>query len=122
MSDYEAEREEAGLGGDDVILIYTTFPMQSQAQNTGRHLIETGLAACVNIFPGMVSIYSWQGKVEEAAETAMIVKTVRAREQGVLEAIKRLHPHDVPARLVLPVTGGGRDFLDWIIAQSTPGR
>jgi periplasmic divalent cation tolerance protein len=122
MSDYEAEREQTGSGGDNVILIYTTFPMQSQAQNTGRHLVETGLAACVNIFPGMVSVYSWQGKVEEAAETAMIVKTVKAREQAVLEAIQQLHPHDVPARLVLPVTGGGRDFLDWIIAQSTPQR
>jgi len=106
--------------GEDVVLIYSTFPALSEAQNAARILVETALAACVNILPGMVSIYAWQGKTEEDSEAAMIIKTAKSRTGDVLDALKRLHPYDVPARLVLPVTGGGEDFLRWIVTQSTP--
>lgn len=99
------------------ILIYTTFPSESEAKSVGRALVEGGFAACVNIFPHMVAIFSWQGEVEEAAETAMIVKTVQARAGDVLAEIKRLHPYTVPARLILPVAGGGEDYLQWIADQ-----
>lgn len=102
------------------ILIYTTFSSQSEAKKLGRALVESGLAACVNIFPQMLAIFSWQGEVEEADEAAMIVKTMRAREGEVLAEIKRLHPYAVPARLVLPVSGGGEDYLRWIAEQSQP--
>lgn len=105
------------------ILIYTTFPSESEAKKVGRVLVEGGFAACVNIFPQMVAIFSWQGALQEAGETAMIVKTVTARTDEVLAEIKRLHPDEVPARLVLPVAGGGEDFLRWITAQcGAPGR
>jgi periplasmic divalent cation tolerance protein len=102
-----------------VVLIYTTFPSLNEAQNAGRSLVESKLAACVNIFPGMISVYSWQGKTEEANEAAMIIKTAKTCTGDVLQALKRLHPYDVPARLVLPVTDGGEDFLRWIVAEST---
>jgi periplasmic divalent cation tolerance protein len=102
------------------ILIYTTFPSQSEAKKLGRALVESGLAACVNIFPQMLAIFSWEGKIEEADEAAMIVKTVRAREAEVLAEIKRLHPYAAPARLVLPVSGGGEDFLRWVAERSGP--
>lgn len=100
-----------------VILVYTTFPSMSDAKSTGAALVAGGLAACVNIFPQMTAIFAWEGAVEEANETAMIVKTVRARAEAVLAEIKRLHPYEVPARLVLPVSGGGEDFLGWIARQ-----
>jgi periplasmic divalent cation tolerance protein len=99
------------------ILIYTTFPSESEAKSVGRALVERGLAACVNIFPQMIAIFSWQGEVEEAGEAAMIVKTVQARADDVLAEIKRLHPYAVPARLILPVAGGGEDYLKWIAEQ-----
>ena len=82
-------------------------------------MIEKRLAACVNIFPNMVSIYSWQGATEEGNETAMLIKTVNTRVDEVLTTLKQLHPYDVPARLILPVIGGGEDFLRWIVAGST---
>ncbi len=110
---------------DDIsaILIYTTFPSESEAKKVGRALVEGGLAACVNIFPHMVAIFSWQGAAEEADEAAMIVKTVKARADDVLAEIKRLHPYTVPARLVLPLAGGGEDFLRWIGEQcGMPGK
>ncbi len=107
---------------DDIsaILIYTTFPSESEAKSVGRALVQGGLAACVNIFPSMISIFSWQGAVEEAGETAMLVKTVKARADAVLAEIKRLHSYEVPARLILPLAGGGEDFLQWLTEQS-PG-
>ena len=99
------------------VLIYTTFPSADEAKNAGRRLVESKLAACVNVFPQMTSIYEWDGKVTEDAEAAMIVKTAAARSAEALQEIKRLHPYSVPARLVLPVIGGGEDFLSWINAQ-----
>ena len=110
----EEARQQDGVSA---ILIYTTFPSESEAKKLGRALVESGLAACVNIFPHMVAIFSWQGALEEAGEAAMIVKTVKAREEEVLAEIKRLHPYTVPARLVLPLAGGGEDFLRWITEQ-----
>jgi periplasmic divalent cation tolerance protein len=109
----------AGQDSDGVALIYTTFPLQSQAQQMGRILVEAGLAACVNIFPSMKSVYSWEGEIQEADETAMIIKTARSRTDEVMALIVHHHPDDVPARLVLPVAGGGHDFLDWIMKQTT---
>ena len=88
--EFKRRSERAGGGQaarrqDDIsaILIYTTFPSESEAKSVGRALVEGGLAACVNIFPQMIAIFSWQGEVEEAGEAAMIVKTMRgARRRG----------------------------------------
>ena len=119
MIEDSAVRNTAEQDNDGVALIYTTFPLLSQAQQMGRILVEAGLAACVNIFPGMKSVYSWEGKIQEGDETAMIIKTAQSRTDEVMTLIERHHPDDVPARLVLPAAGGGRDFMDWIMKQTT---
>ena len=108
------------MQNSDVVLVYTTFPSQEDAKTTGRALIEGRLAACVNIFPPMISVFVWEGKLQEEAETAMIVKTTKARSEEALAEISRLHPYSIPARIVLPVAGGGADFLQWIGAQCSP--
>ncbi len=105
-----------------VILVYTTFPALEDAKKAGRKLVALGLAACVNILPQMTSIYVWEGKAEEGDEVVMIVKTTQACRTAVLDEIQRLHPHDLPARLVIPVTGGGEDFLNWIGSQCRAGQ
>lgn len=119
MIEDSAARNTTGQNNDGVALVYTTFPLLSQAQQMGRVLVEAGLAACVNIFPGMKSVYSWEGKIQEGDETAVIIKTAQSRTEEVMTLIVRHHPDDVPARLVLPVAGGGRDFMDWIMKQTT---
>jgi periplasmic divalent cation tolerance protein len=101
-----------------VALIYTTFPSKGEAKNAGRALVESGMAACVNIFPKMTAFYMWQGELHEAREAAMLIKTARARAQEVLAEVKRLHPYSLPARLMLAVEGGGDDFLEWICNQT----
>src|SRR6476620_10574003 len=104
--------------GDDPVLIYTTFPSIEDAKRVGAVLVEARLAACVNIFPGMVSIFEWKGKREEANEAAMIIKTRAALVERVIAEVKRLHPYEVPALLVLPTEGGSAEYCRWIEEQT----
>lgn len=100
------------------VLIYTTFAKVEDAKIVGDALVAARLAACVNIFPGMTSIFEWQGVREEASEVAMIIKTRRGLTEAVLAEAKRLHPYEVPALLVLPTEGGSEDYCAWIAAQT----
>jgi periplasmic divalent cation tolerance protein len=112
------DRAASRLEASQVTLIYTTFPSKSEAKKAGRALIESGMAACVNIFPKMTSIYIWEGEVQKSREAAMLVKTASHRSAEVLAEIKRLHPYSLPARLALAVEGGGADFLEWITRET----
>jgi periplasmic divalent cation tolerance protein len=100
------------------VLVYTTYPSLVEAEQAGRLLVENGLAACVNILPGMRSIYRWQGKVENAEEVVMIVKTKDTQKEAVAKEVKRNHSFDTPAILFLPAEGGDRAYIDWIISES----
>lgn len=103
---------------DRPVLVYTTYPSLVEAEKAGRLLVENGLAACVNILPEMRSVYRWEGKVEQASEVVMIVKTRQAQQEAVAEAVKRSHSYDTPAILFLPADGGDRAYIDWIVAES----
>ncbi len=103
---------------DAPVFIYTTFGAMEEAEELGYELVNRKLAACVNIFPGMVSLYEWQGDVERADEVAMIVKTRKARADETVAEIARLHPYDEPAVLVIPLAGGSQPFINWIAAQT----
>jgi periplasmic divalent cation tolerance protein len=103
---------------DKPALIYTTLPSLDEAKRVGEALVAAGLAACVNMFPGMISIYEWKGAREEANEVAMIVKTRASLVEAVLAETKRLHPYELPALLVLPTEGGSAEYRDWIVSQT----
>lgn len=102
------------------VLVYTTFPSAGEAAAAGRCLVERRLAACVNIIPGMKSVYRWQGAIEEADEVVMLVKTRDTLAAAVTAAVKSIHVYDNPAILVVPVTGGSTDFLGWIVSETAP--
>jgi periplasmic divalent cation tolerance protein len=106
---------------DRPVLIYTTFSSLEEAKQVGGALVAARLAACVNMFPGMISLYEWEGAREEASEVAMIIKTRGALAQQVLTEVTRLHPYEVPALLVLATEGGSADYCDWILRE-TGGR
>lgn len=103
---------------DEPVLLYTTYPSLVEASKAGRALVETGLAACVNIIPGMRSIYRWEGKIEQAEEVVMVVKTRASHVPRVTGAVKRSHSYEMPALLVLPVAGGNQAYIDWILAET----
>jgi periplasmic divalent cation tolerance protein len=103
---------------DKPILIYATFPDPATAEEVGGSLVDRGLAACVNIIPGMTSIYVWQGSRHRDTETVMIIKTRASLADRVVAHTKARHPYDIPAMIVLPIDGGSADFLSWISAQT----
>jgi len=103
---------------DRVVLIYTTLPTLDDARRVGEALVAAKLAACVNMFPGMISIFEWKGAREEANEVAMIIKTRASLTKAVLAETKRLHPYELPALLVLPTEGGSAEYCGWIASQT----
>ena len=103
---------------DRPVLVYTTFPSLDEAKRVGDALVAARLAACVNMFPGMVSIYEWKGAREVADEVAMIIKTRASLAEAVLKETKRLHPYELPALLVLPTEGGSAEYCGWILAET----
>ena len=107
---------------DRPVLIYTTFPSQDDATRLGETLVAARLAACVNMFPGMRSIFQWNGVLEAAEEVAMIIKTREGLKERVLAETKRLHPYDVPALLVLPTEDGSPEYCAWISAETRGGK
>ncbi len=100
------------------ILVYTTLETPADARKLGRALVEAGLAACVNIFPPITAIYQWEGTLNEAEESAMLIKSRRGVQERLLAEAKRLHPYETPALIVLEVAGGDGDFFSWIAAQT----
>ncbi len=100
------------------VLVYTTWPSIVEAERAGRDLVERQLAACVNILPGMISHYRWQGKIERAEEAVMMVKTRASLADAVGAAVKAVHPYEVPAIMVLPVEGGDPAYHRWILQEA----
>ena len=96
------------------ILVYGTFPSVDVAEAIGGALVEQGLAACVNIVPGLISIYVWEGRRQREQEAAMLIKTRAELGEKVIAEVRRRHPYSNPALVVLPVVAGSREFLDWI--------
>lgn len=96
------------------VIILSTYPADQDPAPFARALVDEQLAACVNVLPPMQSIYRWLGKVEQAAEHQLLIKT-RADRVDALEArLASLHPYEVPELLVLQVARGGESYLRWV--------
>jgi periplasmic divalent cation tolerance protein len=100
------------------VLVYTTWPSIVEAERAGRSIVEKRLAACVNILPGMVSHYWWQGKIERAEEAVMIFKTRASLAEAVRAAVKETHSYTTPSIMVLPVESLDADYHKWIVAET----
>jgi periplasmic divalent cation tolerance protein len=100
------------------LLVYTTYPSIVEAERAGRSIVEQRLAACVNILPGMVSHYWWQGTVERGEEVVMIIKTRASLAERVSAAVKADHSYTTPAILVLPVEQVDAAYLGWLMAET----
>ena len=100
------------------VFVYTTYPSLVEAEKAGRAIVEQRLAACVNILPGMVSHYWWQGKIERGEEVVMIIKTRASLADRVRDAVKAGHPYATPAILVIPLESVEETYLGWIMAET----
>ncbi len=100
------------------VLVYTTYPSVVEAERAGRVLVQRRLCACVNILPGMISLYWWQGAVERGDEVVMIIKTRASLAEAVRSAVKEMHSYTTPAVLVIPLESVDPDYQAWIIAET----
>jgi periplasmic divalent cation tolerance protein len=98
----------------DKRIVLTTAGSHDEARKIARALVERKLAACVNIIPSIDSIYRWQGKVEEAREFLLLIKTTSVALEKVSAAIRELHSYDLPEYICLAVEAGSREYLAWI--------
>jgi periplasmic divalent cation tolerance protein len=100
-------------------IILTTAGSQEEAGKIAHALVERRLAACVNIVPQIESVYRWQGRVETAQEWLLVIKTQAELYERVRDALKELHSYDLPECVMLEVTAGSQEYLDWIAKNTT---
>jgi len=105
-------------GMDPVILVLTNVPDAECGAAIARRLVEDHLSACVNVLPGVRSVYRWQDAIEESKEITLMIKTTASRYAQVEAAIKAMHPYDLPEVVALPVTEGSLAYLDWVRGET----
>ena len=101
----------------DVSLVLVTAPPGDPAAALARQVVEEGLAACVNLVPGIRSIYRWQGRIEDESETLLVIKTRSEGVEALRARIVELHPYSVPEVIAIPVAEGHAPYLAWVLEQ-----
>jgi periplasmic divalent cation tolerance protein len=96
------------------IIILITANDAEEAQNIAELLLGQRLGACVNIVPNISSSFWWEGKLDEAAESLLIIKTQSKKLSEIVQSVKTVHTNTVPEIIALPIIGGNQDYLDWI--------
>lgn len=101
----------------DVVLALSTTADEPTARTLALRALESGLVACVNLVPGVTSMYRWQGRIEESREWLMVIKTSRAQWPALKEAWPGWHPYDVPELIAIDITDGLEPYLRWVISE-----
>jgi periplasmic divalent cation tolerance protein len=96
------------------VVALSTVGGAEDAERVARALVERRLAACVNVVPGLVSVYRWQGRVEREEERLLVIKTSAERVDALRAALVELHPYELPELVVLGVVSGHAPYLAWI--------
>jgi periplasmic divalent cation tolerance protein len=103
---------------DNFLVVLCTAPSPEVGGELGRGLVEQKLAACVNIIPGLRSIYCWQGETKDDAECQLLIKTRRSRFEAVASWIREHHPYSEPEIIAVPIVAGSPSYLDWVAEQT----
>jgi periplasmic divalent cation tolerance protein len=104
-----------------VRVIFVTGPEANTLQSLGRVLVEEGLAACVNVLPGITSVYRWEGETREDQEALALIKTTEDRVDATRLRVMELHPYDVPEFIAMEVAEGSSAYLRWVRESVTRG-
>lgn len=102
----------------DKIVVLCACGSPEEAERLARLVVELHLAACVNITAPMRSIYRWKGKIEDADECLLLIKSTRARFEELSDALRAAHSYDVPEILALPAVAGSPSYLNWIDTET----
>lgn len=98
----------------ELVMALTTLPGDFDATSLAQDLVASGLAACVNILPGVKSVYTWEGVPQVDQEQQLFLKTTTDQIDGLWEAIRKRHPYEIPEFLVVPIIDGNDDYLRWV--------
>jgi periplasmic divalent cation tolerance protein len=96
------------------IVVLITAKNVKEAQTIGQGLVNSRLAACVNIVKNVQSIFSWQGKIDQAQEALLIVKSTKSQFSKIVKKVHALHSYTVPEIIALPIVAGSKNYLQWI--------
>ncbi|MBI5299254.1 MAG: divalent-cation tolerance protein CutA [Deltaproteobacteria bacterium] len=102
----------------DAIVALSTIDSEKEAKKIAKALVETHIAACVNIIPKITSIYEWKEEICEEEELLLVIKTQQNRLEELKVTLEELHPYEVPELIVLPITDGFPDYLSWLLANT----
>ncbi|WP_310451485.1 divalent-cation tolerance protein CutA [Sulfuritalea sp.] len=100
------------------LLILTNLPDQASAQAMAESLVADRLAACVNILAPCRSVYRWQGRIEDAPEIPLLIKTTAARYAALEAAIRAGHPYELPEIIAVPIAHGLPEYLNWVASET----
>ena len=101
------------------VVVLTAVGAPPEAQQIARTLVEERLAACVNVVPGVTSVYRWKGTVEQEAELLLVIKTMGDRLEALKTRLLELHPYELAEVVVIPIVGGHSAYLEWLADQVT---
>ena len=99
------------------IVVFVTAGTEEEAGNVAELLLDQRKAACVNIVPKVDSLFWWQGKLDSAQESLLIIKTVASLLPEIVELVKGVHSYEVPEIIAMPIIGGNEDYLKWIDSE-----
>src|SRR5882672_1823164 len=102
------------------VVVLSAVGAPPDAQRIARALVEERLAACVNVVPGVVSVYRWKGAVEQEGELILVIKTMAQQVDALKARLLELHPYELPEVVVIPIGGGHQAYLEWIAQQVRP--
>lgn len=101
-----------------VLVILVTAVNQEEAVRIGKEMVNSKLAACANIMPGIQSIYRWNGKIVKAQEVLLILKSTKSRYRALERAIKAMHTYETPEIIALPVKEGLDRYVGWVCSET----
>jgi periplasmic divalent cation tolerance protein len=110
----------ASPSADEVVVVLVTVPDAETAARIGRVIVEERLAACVNVIPGLRSIYEYGGKLCDDAEALCLFKARRAHYPALRDRLQALHPYEVPEIIALPLAEGNAPYLAWVWSSTGP--
>jgi periplasmic divalent cation tolerance protein len=102
----------------EVLLVMTNLPDRVTAERIAETLVTQGVAACVNVLAECTSIYHWEGKLNRTSEVPLLIKTTKTAYPRLQDALRKLHPYEVPELIALPVSAGLPEYLNWVVQET----
>ena len=101
----------------EIIIVFVTVPGLREGSRISKAILTSRLAACVNVIPGVQSMYQWKGKIVREKEAMLVMKTTRIRYRKLEQKIKKLHPYEVPEVIAIPLICGSSQYIEWVTGE-----